>query len=512
MFVEGPGLDAAQFKRASYIFRRQIRGAADFKGLGPDSLYICSLGEKTVTYKGMVNSYSLGTFYKDLVDPRFKCRFAIYHRRFSTNTTPKWPLAQPMRMLGHNGEINTLLGNVNWMRARSAAQDSCDISQLLDSDNNVFQNCDTSFIDGMGSLVDTTRSDSANMDSIFELYSKSGRPMAEALRFMVPEAYENGRVGADPTSPDFEMEKDVVGFYDFHAPLQEAWDGPALICFSDGDILGATLDRNGLRPARYTRLKDGTVYLMSETGVVPLDDGDVVEKGRLGPGQMINVDLKTGEFKSNQDIRKMIAKSQPWRELVENTQFALKFDKFGDAYNVIDSDEEATRSTTVIRNQVAFGWGVEDLTMMVSAMASTGGEATFSMGDDAPLAVLSDRPHVLYDYFRQRFAQVTNPPIDPLREGEVMSLKMFLGPRGHVLNDVDDASTTRLVSISSPVLNGPELTQLKSKFGADGVSPRGVCTAEPREARKTCKTAAAAVHAERIQGSSPRLRHVGNGR
>jgi glutamate synthase (ferredoxin) len=270
-----------------------------------DKVYLASFSSRTIVYKGMVKSEVLPAFYKDLTSPDYTSKFVIYHRRFSTNTNPRWPLAQPMRVLGHNGEINTLLGNVNWVKAREAAKNG-ELGDLVDaaSTENIVQLCNTQDIPFvLEPVVDLNRSDSANLDNVFELMCKSRHRAPCALMAMVPAAYEN--------NPDLVNNPEITDFYKFHSGLLEAWDGPALLVFSDGKSIGASLDRNGLRPARYSIGKDGTVYMMSETGVIPdLDEADIVEKGRLGPGQMINVDLESGEFKDNIKIKSEIAKRE----------------------------------------------------------------------------------------------------------------------------------------------------------------------------------------------------------
>lgn len=320
------------FERTLYLVRRRFEVERNLRGLvwddGDNEMYVASFSSRTIVYKGMVQSEVLSTFYKDLTNEDYTTKFIIYHRRFSTNTNPKWPLAQPMRVLGHNGEINTLLGNMNWIKAREASkglpvrtefdidEDSYegpngdrsskfkgDIRDLVDYDatENIVTMCNTQDVPSvLEPLVDTGRSDSANLDSVFELMCQSRHRAPCALMALVPTAYNN--------SPDLVDNPEITDFYKFHGGLLEAWDGPALLVFSDGKSIGASLDRNGLRPARYSITKDGSVYMMSETGVIPsVSEADIVEKGRLGPGQMINVDLATGEFKDNIRIKSEIA-------------------------------------------------------------------------------------------------------------------------------------------------------------------------------------------------------------
>jgi glutamate synthase (ferredoxin) len=314
------------FERTLYLVRRRFDVERKLRGLVWDDtdgeVYVASFSSRTIVYKGMVQSAVLPLFYKDLTNPDYTTKFVIYHRRFSTNTNPRWPLAQPMRVVGHNGEINTLLGNVNWIKAREASKglpigsefdvdeykfdgDSTagDVRDLVDVDatENIVTMCNTQDIPSiLEPLIDLNRSDSANLDAVFELMCQSRHRAPCALMALVPTAYEN--------NPDLKNNPEIVDFYKFHGGLLEAWDGPALLVFSDGKSIGASLDRNGLRPARYSITKDGTVYMMSETGVIPdMDESLIVEKGRLGPGQMINVDLITGEFKDNIKVKSEIA-------------------------------------------------------------------------------------------------------------------------------------------------------------------------------------------------------------
>ena len=452
------------FERTLYLVRRRFDVALKEAGLvwedDDSEVYVASFSSRTIVYKGMVQGCVLPQFYKDLQNPDFTTKFAIYHRRFSTNTNPRWPLAQPMRVVGHNGEINTLLGNVNWIKAREASKsidlnvgEACDIQDLVDYDatDNILQKCNTqdnpTILDP---LIDLGRSDSANLDAVFELMTKSRHRAPCALMALVPTAYEN--------EPALKNNPEIVDFYKFHGGLLEAWDGPALLVFSDGKSIGASLDRNGLRPARYSITKDGTVYLMSETGVVPnLKESDIIEKGRLGPGQMINVDLETGEFKDNIAIKSEIASRHPYGEwMAKNRKDVTKMDA--------EADRLYDDATTTFA-QGTFGWSLEDIGMQIQDMAGSGKETTYSMGDDAPQAVFSERPHVLYNYFKQRFAQVTNPPIDPLREGVVMSLAMTLGKKESIYKVSEKGA--RLIHLESPILNSVEMEEIKDLASAD---------------------------------------------
>jgi glutamate synthase (ferredoxin) len=437
------GREGDELERALYLLRRTAAQRLIDEGLDwHEDMYFCSLSSRTIVYKGMTNAASLGEFYMDLRDFMYETSFVVYHRRFSTNTMPKWPLAQPMRMLGHNGEINTLLGNINWVKARERELgEQCDINKMDDL-KSFISGCDIQDDGAFEPLVDNRKSDSANLDSTFELLVQSGADAEESLMIMVPEAYKS--------QPELEARPEVTAFYEFWEGHQEAWDGPALLVWSDGKKVGACLDRNGLRPARYLQTRDGMVCMMSETGVVPLDESQIVKKGRLGPGQMIAVDLTSGRFEGNWDIKTRVAGARPYGQWLRDHQVVVPHLPFKNGRFFEDVE--------LIRQQTAFGWSSEDVDMQLADMASSGKETTFSMGDDIPLAVLSERPHVLYDYFKQRFAQVTNPPIDPLREGMVMSLGVALGKKGNIMSPQPDFA--RQVRLQDPVLNRAEIDLL----------------------------------------------------
>lgn len=424
-----------ELERQLYITRRRISKVANNIS---EEFYICSLSSRTIVYKGMVRSAVLGNFYHDLKNPAYKSAFVVYHRRFSTNTMPKWPLAQPMRLLGHNGEINTLLGNINWMMAREAS-----LNHPLWGDR----------IQELKPLVHIDNSDSATLDNVLELLVCSGRSPLEALMIMVPEAYQN--------QPSLHDSPEIVDFYEYYSGLQEAWDGPALLVFSDGKKVGATLDRNGLRPARYVITKDDYIVVASEAGVVDFPEADIVEKGRLGPGQMIAVDLVNHEVLKNWEIKQRIAKQHPYGEWLQDYRQELKSLVIsqsslanGNGKGQLTNDKQS-----LLQLQTAFGYTTEDVEMVIQSMAIAGSEPTFCMGDDIPLAVLSQRPHLLYDYFKQRFAQVTNPAIDPLREKLVMSLKVELGERGNLLEPKPEYA--RRLKLESPLLTEVELEAIK---------------------------------------------------
>ena len=420
--VEADALESLLFR----LRRRAGDRAREAWGAGPSDLYFASLSARTVVYKGMVRSAVLAAFYADLRDPRFAVSFAVYHRRFSTNTLPRWPLAQPMRLLGHNGEINTLLGNLNWARAAESNLDAVWGAAAAD----------------LKPVVNPAFSDSANLDATLELLVRSGRPITESLLTLVPEAFRE--------QPELDSRPEVQAFYEYSACTQEPWDGPALLVFADGRSVGATLDRNGLRPARYCITNDGFVVMGSETGVVELEESRIIEKGRLGPGQMLAVDLERGRLLRNWEVKQEVASRHPYGAWLQEHRRTLVPQPWQQQCQLGDLE--------LLQLQTAFGFTAEDFDLVIEDMAGAAKEPTYCMGDDIPLAVLSDKPHLLYDYFKQRFAQVTNPPIDPLREKLVMSLEMHLGKRGSPLRP--EAASAAVLHLSSPILNEAELAAI----------------------------------------------------
>ena len=416
------------FEFLLFQLRKRIEKKVRDNIINPDEFYFASLSSKTVVYKGMVRSEVLSKFYQDLQDKDFKVSFSVYHRRFSTNTLPKWPLAQPMRFLGHNGEINTLLGNINWAKASETHIDNFwgDLASEIKP------------------IVDKSKSDSSNLDATLEINIRSGQKITDSLLKLVPEAFRD--------QPELEMREEIKSFYEYSASLQEAWDGPALLVFSDGNLIGATLDRNGLRPARYSITNDGFVIMGSETGVVDLDQTKIIEKGRLGPGQMLAVDFKQKKILRNWEVKSEAAKRYDYKSLLQKR-----------AININDLSWERNcklKDLELLQQQTAYGFSAEDNDLVLDSMASLSKEPTYCMGDDIPLAVLSSKPHILYDYFKQRFAQVTNPPIDPLREKLVMSLEMHLGERCSPF-DIEDNKP--YIHLDSPIINENELLALKEQ-------------------------------------------------
>ncbi|WP_226573490.1 glutamate synthase-related protein [Microseira wollei] len=429
LYLARKRIEKAVLGAEAYIHNTEADPSATTNHQSPvPDFYICSFSCRTIVYKGMVRAAVLGEFYADLKNPAYKSPFAVYHRRFSTNTMPKWPLAQPMRLLGHNGEINTLLGNINWMVAREA-----------DLAHPIWQGR----LNDLKPIVNVDNSDSATLDNVLELLVRSGRSPMEALMIMVPEAYQN--------QPELDAHPEIVEFYEYYSGIQEPWDGPALLVFGDGKKVGATLDRNGLRPARYCVTRDRYIIVGSEAGVVDIPEAEIVEKGRLGPGCAIAVDLETKEVLKNWEIKQRVAARLPYGEWLKQRQNL-------EVQPALENTQ--LDAQTLLRHQIAFGYTAEDVEMVIEEMAASGKEPTYCMGDDIPLAVLSSRPHLLYDYFKQRFAQVTNPAIDPLREKLVMSLSTYLGEKGNLLEAMPEYA--RVLQLDSPVLSDPDLEQIRT--------------------------------------------------
>lgn len=416
------GIDNEEAELRLYVARQEITEA-----VGHPDFYIASLSSRSIVYKAMANSTDLERFYLDLQNEAFKSRFVVFHRRFSTNTTTRWKLAQPFRMVAHNGEINTIDGNLNWLIARLNA------------------NCDrVSRFDPHTLRPDWAGSDSSILDFALEYVIRQGDTPESALMKLIPEAYENESY--------LEEHPEILHFYEYFSSIQEPWDGPALMVFCDGHSLGATLDRNGLRPARFSVYEDGSILLASEAGLSLATDAAIIESGRLGPGEMIAVDLDTGALKRDLDIKATVASQYPYGQWLLQQRRALSQFAF--------AEQPSLDPESLVRLQAKSGFGKEDIDNIITAMALSESEPVFSMGDDTPLAVLSSRPRTIYDYFRQRFAQVTNPPIDPIRERVVMSLTINLGSKPKSL--VPDNVSAQNLLLPSPVLNEGEVDFLLS--------------------------------------------------
>ncbi|HUC67112.1 MAG TPA: glutamate synthase large subunit [Stellaceae bacterium] len=434
MIANPRGVEVERFELDLYVIRRRIE-----KRVIADQIkdfYICSLSCRSIIYKGMFLAEQLTAFYPDLLDERFASRFAIYHQRYSTNTFPTWPLAQPFRILAHNGEINTLRGNINWMKSHETRLASPVFGEAIEDIKPVIQ------VGG---------SDSAALDAVFELLVRGGRLLPMAKTLMVPEAASEARV----------MPPAHRAMYSYCNSVMEPWDGPAALALTDGRWVMGGMDRNGLRPMRYAITADGLIVAGSESGMVRLDETEIVEKGRLGPGQMIGVDLAEGRLYRDHEIKDLLAARLPYAEWVKNITVLDSLIK------PTEGERAELARDALRRRQVAAGWSLEELELILQPMAETGKEAVGSMGDDTPLAVLSERHRGLHHFFRQNFSQVTNPPIDSLRERQVMTLKTRLGNLGNILDE--DPGQCRLLQLDSPVLSTAEFAAMRAYMGETAV-------------------------------------------
>lgn len=448
-----PSLTGADLERRLYILRRCVEKEADSSTRAGDSFYICSLSSRTIVYKGLLNAPQLRVFYPDLGRESVKSALALVHQRYSTNTFPTWQLAQPFRYLAHNGEINTLRGNLNQMRSREEHFASplfgADIKKILP-------------------VIRPGQSDSACLDNAVELYASAGRSLAHTLLMLVPQAW----------GKNFYVSKDIQGFFEYNSGLSEPWDGPAALAFTDGVRAGALLDRNGLRPARYTLTDDGLFVLASEAGVLDIPPEKVVRRGKLGAGEMVYIDTKSGRIFYDKEIKTLVARAKPYRRWVAENRITLS--------GIFESVPDPIVGENLVLRQKLFGYTYEDLDVILRPMAETGREPGGSMGNDAPLAVLSEKPQLLYDYFKQLFAQVTNPPIDPIREELVMSLMTYIGNQGNTL--VDLPAHAHLLKLPRPILANRDVAcicsskvenfraerlvaQFSAAAGADGLEP-----------------------------------------
>jgi len=409
--------DVPVFERTLYKIRKKIENRID-----NEDFYICSLSNKNIIYKGMLTSGQLRRYFPDLSNDYLTSGLALVHSRFSTNTFPKWKLAQPFRLLAHNGEINTIRGNRGWMKARESVLSSEALGDIKP----------------LRPIVQEGMSDSASLDNVFEFLMMSGLSLPQAMAILVPESFND----KNPIS------EDLKAFYEYHSILMEPWDGPAALLFSDGRYAGGMLDRNGLRPSRYTITKGGMMVVASEVGVMDFEPGDVVSKGRLQPGKILLIDTQEGKIYYDGEIKEQLAKAHPYREWLNENRVQLEKLKSGrHVENGVSNYEQKL---------VTFGFGQEDIDKTVVPMATAGQEPVAAMGNDTPLAVISDRPQILFNYFRQQFAQVTNPAIDPIREELVMSLTEYIGAVGtNILSP--DASNCKMVRLPQPVLTNTQL-------------------------------------------------------
>ncbi len=421
--------DEADFERRLYILRKVISNTVNGETGGRDiGFYTVSLSCRTLVYKGMFLAYQLGAYYLDLHHPKFASALALVHQRFSTNTFPSWKLAHPYRMVAHNGEINTLRGNLNWMAARQASVSS----PLFGKD-----------IAKLWPISYEGQSDTACFDNALEFLVQGGYSLAHSAMMLIPEAWAGNPL----------MDAKRRAFYEYHACLMEPWDGPAAMAFTDGRQIGATLDRNGLRPARYLVTDDGLVIMASETGVLPIAEKTIVQKWRLQPGKMLLIDLEKGRIVSDEEIKAELAGAHPYQQWLDRTQIRV--------HELPGSPAPQSRTNvSLLDRQQAFGYTQESVKFLMVPMAQVGQEAVGSMGTDTPLSALSDRPKLLHTYFKQNFAQVTNPPIDPIREELVMSLVTFIGPRPNLL-DLEGTSKQKRLESAHPIVTNENLERIR---------------------------------------------------
>src|SRR5499427_5315465 len=411
---------ADEFERRLFILRKVVSAEIYTRTERRMSeYYLASLSCRTIVYKGMFLADQLGKYYADLHEPDFESALALVHQRFSTNTFPSWSLAHPYRMIAHNGEINTLRSNLNWMAARQAS-----VSSPLFGDD----------ISKLFPISYEGQSDTACFDNALEFLVQGGYSLSHAMMMMIPEAWAGNPL----------MDEERRAFYEYNAALMEPWDGPAAIAFTNGRQIGATLDRNGLRPARYLLTRDDRIVMASEMGVLPIPEKDIVKKWRLQPGKMLLVDLDEGRLIPDEELKATLADSHPYKEWLERTQIVLE--------ELPPAAEEAPLSNLeLLDRQQAFGYTQEDLRILMAPMATQGEEAVGSMGNDTPISALSDKPKLLFTYFKQNFTQVTNPPIDPIREELVMSLVSIIGPRPNLF-DLEGTSHLKRLEVRQPIL------------------------------------------------------------
>ncbi len=431
VFVGAPdnvksGID---FERKLYVIRKRVANAVRREGLNVDndSFYIVSLSSRTFVYKGQLMAPQVKTYCLDLTDPNLTSALALAHSRYSTNTFPSWGRAQPFRFIAHNGEINTIRGNKNWMRAREAMFESPHFKE----------------IEKILPVIAEGGSDSADFDQGLELLAMTGRSLPHSIMMMIPE----------PWSGHETMDEAKRNFYEFHASMMEPWDGPASIAFTNGEMIGAILDRNGLRPSRYIVTKDDLVVMASEVGVLPIDESNIIHKGRLQPGKMFLVDMKQGRIIADEEIKGEITGKSPYGEWLAENQVNVE-DVPGDGVKL------SANLDTLLQRQTAFGYTAEDIKIVLSPMVSNGSEATGSMGNDAPLAVLSDRPQNLFNYFKQLFAQVTNPAIDSISEEMVMSMEITLGKEENLLSE--SGKHCGKLKIKHPIITLAQMEKIRS--------------------------------------------------
>lgn len=430
IFIDKNGQSEDEFERKLLVVRKSIQNTiSDLKRPYTDSFYICSLSMRTMVYKGLILGNKLDEFYPDLQDEELKTSMAVVHERYSTNTFPSWKLAQPFRFLAHNGEINTIRGNVNWMNAREGVMKS-----------NIFNGDFHKILP----IIEPEGSDSASLDNALEFFSVNSHPVENAMMMLIPETWQN----------DDTMNKDKRCYYEYLARYMEPWDGPATVVFTDGIKIGVTLDRNGLRPARYLVTKDNLVIMASETGTVEIEPNMIIKKGRVEPGKIFLIDTKEGRIIPDEEIKAEAYSKKPFVSWIERNKLAIED---------IDQSHEVKkmRNETLMLKERVFGYTQEEIEKVISFMVDNCKEPISSMGIDTPLAVLSDKPQLIFNYFKQNFAQVTNPPIDPIREKIIMSLIQFIGSHGKLLDELETEKDCKFIELKQPVLNNKETEGIK---------------------------------------------------
>ncbi|WP_426073971.1 glutamate synthase-related protein [Janthinobacterium sp. DSP2-3-3] len=424
-------------ERKLYVIRKSSGHAIQaLKLLHGKEFFVPSMSARTIVYKGLLLADQVGVYYKDLQDARCISALALVHQRFSTNTFPEWPLAHPYRLIAHNGEINTVKGNFNWMRAREGVMKSAVLGDDLQK---------------LFPLIYEGQSDTACFDNALELLLMAGYPIAQAMMMMIPEAWENHTT----------MDDNRRAFYEYHAAMMEPWDGPAAMAFTDGRHIGGTLDRNGLRPARYIVTDDDLVVMASESGVLPIPESKIIQKWRLQPGKMFLIDLEAGRIIDDQELKNTYANAKPYKAWINSVRIKLDEIKLAEGQAKQDRAQGEKAQPSLLDRQQAFGYTQEDLKFLMAPMAVAGEEATGSMGNDSPLAVMSNKLKPLYNYFKQLFAQVTNPPIDPIREAMVMSLVSFIGPKPNLL-DTNNVNPPMRLEVAQPVLGFDDMARLRN--------------------------------------------------
>ena len=432
LFVGRGAVDAAAFDRKLFIARKRAENEvlnSEISDQSREQFYVPSMSSKLVVYKGLMRSFRVATFYPELTNPLMKSGLALVHQRYSTNTFPAWPLAQPFRFISHNGEINTVRGNMNWMKARQGLFRS----EILGTD-----------LEEIFPILTEGASDSAIIDNAIELLYHSGRSLQHAVLMLIPEAWHH----------HVEMPDENRAFYEYHACIMEPWDGPASIPFTDGKVIGAVLDRNGLRPSRYTVTKDGLVIMGSESGVLEVAPDNIASRGRLKPGRMFLVDTSKGRIVGDEEIKAELAAMKPYRKWLDDHLASLDEIEEPEGESLqLELDEKGLTA-----RQRLFGYSREDLKVVIGPMAVKSMDPTVAMGNDTPLAVLSERSRILYDYFHQLFAQVTNPPLDAIGEGLVTALSAYIGKQGNLLEEGPELC--RMLRVKQPLITEAELKKI----------------------------------------------------